>query len=186
MYRTFLILMLFVFCSCAAYSQPSRLHDGAGIKVKYEQQIKDWQERIKKEGWSKKLVDEIVQTVQVFARYTPDKDRSNQGKNDYWYTPKEMIAADFKGDCEDIGSLTYGTLKSLKYPHGVRLLIVSTLLPTDHLLVRVELPDGKWKNYETVNVLFSEIDGLFYQPMIEFDEDHIWIYDLKFKKSKGS
>ena len=184
MYRTSLILMLFLCCSCAVYSQPPRLHDGSGIKVKYEQRIKDWQKRIKREGWSEKLVDEIVQTVQVFAQYTPDKNPSNRGEADYWFTPKEMIAADFKGDCEDIGSLTYGTLKGLRYPHGVRLLIVSTLLPIDHILVRVELPGGKWKNYETVNVLFSEIDGIFYQPLLEFDENHIWIYDPSRKEKK--
>jgi hypothetical protein len=35
-------------------------------------------------------------------------------------------------------------------------------------------------------MFLSEIDSIFYRPMLEFDEDHIWIYDLKFKKNKGS
>jgi hypothetical protein len=186
MHRIFAIPLILLFCSCAALYQHPRLHEGDGIKVKYEEQIKDWQERIKKDGWSENLVDEIVDTSQVFVRYTSDKNPDYRWKNDYWYTPEEMIDADFKGDCEDIGILIYGTLKKLKYPHDVRLLVVGTIQPAEHLLVNVEMSDGRWKKYETVKMFLSEIDSIFYRPMLEFDEDHIWIYDLKFKKNKGS
>jgi len=177
MARLIIIPLLLIFCSCAALYQPPRLHEGGGIKVEYEEQIKDWQERVKKDKWSENLVDEIVQTCQVFVKYTTDKNPDYRWKDDYWFTPQEMINADFKGDCEDIGSLILGTLRKLEYPYGARLLIVGTLLPSDHLLVKVELPDGRWKKYETVKLFMSEIDGLFYRPKIEFDESHIWTYD---------
>ena len=177
MTRLILIPLLLILCSCAALYQPPKLHEGDGIKVEYEDQIKDWQERVKKEKWSEGLVDEVVQTCQVFVKYTTDMNPDYRWKNDYWFTPQEMINADFKGDCEDIGSLILGTLRKLNYPYGARLLIVGTMLPADHLLVKVELPDGRWKKYETVKLFMSEIDGLFYRPKIEFDENHIWTYD---------
>ncbi len=183
----FMIPLLLILNSCAALYQSPKLHEGGGIKVKYEEQIKDWQERVKKEKWSENLVDEIVQTSQVFAQYTTDKNPDYRWKNDYWFTPLEMINANFKGDCEDIGSLILGTLKKLNYPYGARLLIVGTILSfVDHLLVNVELPDGRWKKYETVKLFLSEIDGLFYRPKIEYDEGHIWTYDLIGMGREGS
>ena len=186
MARLIIIPFLLILCSCAALYQPPKLHEGGGIKVKYEEQIKDWQERVRKEKWSENLVDEIVQTSQVFAKYTPDKNPDYRWKNDYWFTPQEMIDANFKGDCEDIGSLIFGTLKKLNYPYDVRLLIVETIQLSDHLLVNVELPDGRWKKYETVNLFLSEMGALFYRPKIEFDENHIWTYDLTGTGREGS
>jgi len=177
MARLLTIPLLLVFCSCAALYQPPRLHEGGGIKLKYEDQIKDWQQRLQQEKWSENLVDEIVQVSQVFAKYTSDNNPGYRWKNDYWFTPREMIEADFRGDCEDIGSLIFGTLKRLNYPYDVRLLIVETIQLSDHLLVKVKLPDGRWKKYDTVKLFLSEIDGLFYRPKIEFDESHIWTYD---------
>jgi len=162
------------------------VHLHGGIKVKYEEQIKDWQERVRKEKWSENLVDEIVQTSQVFAQYTPDKNPDYRWKNDYWFTPQEMIDANLQGDCEDIGSLIFGTLKKLDYPYEVRLLIVETIQLSDHLLVNVELPDGRWKKYETVKLFLSEMGALFYRPKIEFDENHIWTYDLTGTGREGS
>jgi hypothetical protein len=177
MARLIMIPLLLMLGSCAVMYQPPKLHEGGGIKVEYEEQIKDWQERVRKEKWSESLVDEIVQTSQVFARYTIDEDPNYRWKNDYWFTPLEMINANFNGDCEDIGSLIFGTFKKLNYPYDVRLLIAGTIQTTDHLLVNIELPDGRWKKYETVKLFLSELDGIFYRPKVEFDESHIWIYD---------
>lgn len=186
MARLIIFPLLFIFCSCAALYQPPRLHEGGGIKVKYEDQIKDWQQRVQQEKWSENLVDEIVRTSQVFAKYTNDKNPDYRWKNDYWFTPREMIEADFKGDCEDIGSLIFGTFKKLNYPHEVRLLIVETIQFSDHLLVKIKLPDGRWKKYDTVKLFLSEIDALFYRPKIEFDENQIWTYDPIGLARKGS
>jgi hypothetical protein len=186
MARLVIIPLLLIFCSCAALYQPAKLHEDDGIKVKYEEQRKDWQERVQKEKWSENLVDEIVQTSQVFAQYTTDKNPGYRWKNDYWFTPKEMIEAEFKGDCEDIGSLILGTLKKLNYPYDVRLLIVETIQLSDHLLVKVQLPDGRWKKYETVKLFMSELDAIFYRPKIEFDENHIWTYNSKRSDREGS
>jgi len=97
-----------------------------------------------------------------------------------------MIEAEFNGDYEDIGSLIFGTFKRLEYPYKVRLLIVETIQFSDHLLVKVELPDGRWKKYDTVKLFLSEIDGLFYRPKIEFDENHIWTYNMKLTGEGGS
>jgi hypothetical protein len=186
MARLFIVPLLLIFCSCAALYQPPKLHEGGGIKVKYEDQIKDWQERVQQEKWSENLVDEIVETSQVFAKYTTDKNPGYRWKNDYWFTPREMIEADFNGDCEDIGSLIFGTFKKLNYPYDVRLLIVETIQFSDHLLVKIELPDGRWKKYETVKLFLSEMDAIFYRPKVEFDENHIWTYNMKRTGKEGS
>jgi hypothetical protein len=184
--RLLVLPWLLILCSCAALYQAPQLHEGDGIKVKYEEQIKDWQERIQQEKWSENLIDEIVQTSQVFAKYTIDKNPNYRWKNDYWFTPKEMIEAEFKGDCEDIGSLIFGTFKRLNYPFDVRMLIVETIQLSDHLLVKVELPDGRWKKYDPVKLFLSEIDALFYRPTVEFDQNHIWTYNTKQPNKKGS
>jgi hypothetical protein len=54
------------------------------------------------------------------------------------------------------------------------------------LLVKVELPDGRWKKYETVKIFLSEMDAIFYRPKIEFDESRIWTYNLIGTGRKGS
>jgi hypothetical protein len=171
-----LIYCLIFLSSCATYYQSPELHKGEGIKVKYEDQIKEWQKRMKEDGWTNELVDEIASTIQSFVQYNSDDRPDYKWKDDYWYTPGEMIEAEFKGDCEDIGILLYGTLKKLRYPHVVRLVILETIQWDEHLMVKVQMPNGNNKFYETVDVLGIQVDQLFYRPMIEFDEDNIYIY----------
>jgi hypothetical protein len=178
MLRKILILSCcFLFLvSCATYYQSPTLHKGEGIKVKYEDQVREWQKRMKEDGWTNELIDEIASTIQTFVQYNSDKFPDYKWKNDYWYTPSEMINADFKGDCEDIGILLYGTLKKLRYPHDVRLVVHATWQWDEHLGVKIIMPDGGIKLYETVDVIGIQIDQIFYRPMFEFDEDNIYIY----------
>ncbi|MFC1868261.1 hypothetical protein ACFL0H_09030 [Thermodesulfobacteriota bacterium] len=42
----------------------------------------------------------------------------------------------------------------------------------------MEMPEGDWRNYETIPLPFQEIDRLFYRPIVEFDENDI-IYHAK-------
>jgi hypothetical protein len=43
-------------------------------------------------------------------------------------------------------------------------------------VLKVEMPDGQWKMYETVPVPLCEFDQLFYRPIVEFDEKSIVYY----------
>jgi transglutaminase-like putative cysteine protease len=157
---TILLILLLIFgCS---YFQPKK-----GLRWKYENRVKDWQERIKKEGWTKTNIDKIINYCVKISRYRPEE-------NDYWYTPKEMIDNGFWGDCEDIASLMFGTLKRLHYPYPVRIRVVNTFTG-GHAVLRVHLPDKTWAQYETVPSLYKyPLDRLFWKPIYEFDENKIY------------
>lgn len=160
-----LIVILLVGASgCAVFYQPApeRIH---GV---YHDQIKDWQKRVQEQGWSRTRVDDVVKGSLNLVLYEPEE-------TDHWDTPQEFISKGFKGDCEDIAVFIMATLKRLDYPHGVRILGVKTLMG-DHAVLKVELPDGQWKMYETVPVPLIEVDQLFYRPIVEFDEKSIVYY----------
>lgn len=158
--------LLFLAAGCAVYHQPApeRIH---GL---YHEQIKDWQKRVQEQGWSHSRVDEVVKGSLNLVLYEPEE-------TDHWDTPQEFIRKGFKGDCEDIAVFLMDTLKRLDYPHGVRVLAVKALLG-DHAVLKVEMPDGKWKMYETIPIPLCEFDQLFfYRPIVEFDDKTIVYYN---------
>jgi hypothetical protein len=157
--KFFLLFLSLCFSGCV-FLQPK---DPAGV---YEMNVIEWQERIKKEGWSKRMVDEITAQCASIAAFRFEE-------TDYWMTPREFIEAGFKGDCEDIAIFQMGTLKRLGYPHRVRIRIVKTLTG-HHAICRVELPNGKWKSYESVRMPLYQIDALFYRTILDFDEKGIY------------
>jgi hypothetical protein len=149
---------------CAIFYQPKD-----PVKTYYDQ-IKDWQDRVKQEGWSEKLIDDVIYKCHWLAFYQGDE------IEDHWDTPSEFEDKGLKGDCEDIAVFLLATFKRLKYPFGVRILAVRTLVG-DHALLKVKMPDGKWKTYETVPMPLGFIDGIFYFPLFEWDFNRI--YELK-------
>ncbi|MEE9544688.1 MAG: hypothetical protein V3V55_03705, partial [Rhodospirillales bacterium] len=138
----------------------------------YYEQIRDWQKRIKEEGWADNLVDDVVNQIVKISKYRKEKE-------DHWDTPNEFIRRGFQGDCEDIAIFMMGTLKQLKYPYHIRILAVETLTGDHHAILKVEMPDRKWKIYEAVPIPLSEIDQLFYKPLVEFDEENIIYFERK-------
>ncbi len=106
-----------------------------------------------------------------FAKYRTEKE-------DHWDTPKEFIQRGFQGDCEDIAVFIMATLKQLKYPYNIRIMTVKALTG-DHAVLKVQMPNTKWKIYETVPVPLCQIDRLFYRPIVEFDEKNIIYFEQK-------
>jgi hypothetical protein len=159
-----ILAFLMVAAGCAAFYQPAPER----INGLYHEQIRDWQKRVQEEGWSRQRVDEVVKGCLRLVLYEPEE-------NDHWDTPQEFIDKGFRGDCEDIAVFIMATLRRLNYPNGVRILGVRTLLG-DHAVLKVEMPGGKWKMYETVPVPLCEFDRLFYRPIVEFDEENVFYY----------
>ena len=165
--QTTITLGLFLVTGCMSFYQPTPTK----TKGLYYEKIKEWQLRIKDEGWSEGLVTDVVRNLTKLAKYRKDE-------YDSWDTPKEFIGRGFEGDCEDIAIFVMGTLKRLEYPYLVRVLAVSTS-DQDHALLRVRLPEGDWKIYDTMSFPLKEIDRLFYRPIVEFDENDIIYFEKK-------
>jgi len=151
-----LILMLLAGCM-AGKSEPARIHKDA-----YGRKIKDWQERLRHEGWTETAVRSIMAEFRGMVRYEMEL-------KDHWATPGEFIANGLKGDCEDIAGFLMGSLKRLGYPHRTRILIVRDLF-NHHALLKVELPSGRWAVFETAPEGPLEIHAGRFDPLIEFDE----------------
>lgn len=164
------LLTSFVMVACAPFQRPSHLVTDEDVRIEYFEQIKKWQNRVKEEGWSERLVDDIVYGCVKLSVYQFDQGEDN------WQTPKGMIENGLRGDCEDFAAVIFGTLKALGYPHDVRILIVFTPIPVAHAMVRVRLPSGEFKTYNSTPSLLGALDELFYNPYVEFDEQSIWIF----------
>jgi len=104
---------------------------------------------------------------------------------DHWDTPKEFIERGFSGDCEDITVFMMGTLKRLRYPHQIRILIVHELFE-DHALLRVEMPEGGWKVYDVVPRQIPVREVSLLKPVVEFDEKNIAWFATPAKPSHDS
>ena len=170
-------MMLFSGC---AFTQPSSFKNVGGIQEIYNQQIKDWQRRVKDEGWTDSIIKDISKTIINYSLYTSDRDAAGN-LTDHWNTPQEMIDAGFKGDCEDIAITIWGTFKRLKYPYDVRITVVyvpQAFFVSDpyHAVVHVEYPDGRWRMVETVSILgpLHLLDEALYIPVMQFDDKRIW------------
>ena len=106
-------------------------------------------------------MDDVISESLRIVKYRPDEEGE-----DHWDTPKEFIERGFQGDCEDIAVFMMATLKRLEYDGSVKILGVRTLMG-DHTMLRVQMPDGQWKNYETIPVPLIEFDQLFYRPIVD-------------------
>lgn len=126
--------------------------------------IKDFQKRIEKEGWTNRLVVEILTETQKLTRAVMEAE-------DHWDTPQEFVARNFEGDCEDIAIFMLATLRSLGYPHQARILAAKTMF-VDHALLKVEMPNNTWQVFETTQAIRPGA-RLAYTPIVEFDEKRI-------------
>ncbi|MFX0212225.1 MAG: hypothetical protein ACFFDT_40000 [Candidatus Hodarchaeota archaeon] len=132
----------------------------------YRDFIKDWQERQKTEGWTDAKVFEVYEECLTYTKYRFDVD-------DHMDTYKEILQKGMVGDCEDFAIFIYGTFKRLNYPYRIRIALVSHMLyEDDHALIHIELPSGKWEYLETV--MMNAMEGPFYKPLFEGDENHIY------------
>jgi len=155
-----LSLMLVAGCG-AARPEPNR-----GLDDPYGKKIRDWQERIRREGWTEGTVRGLMADCRGLVRYQLEL-------KDHWSTPREFLANGLEGDCEDIAGFLMGTLKRLGYPHRVRILIARDLF-NHHALLKVELPNGRWLIFETTPGGRLEVEPARLQPIVEFDEREIY------------
>ena len=132
------------------------------VKQQYLEQIKEWQQRQQKEGWTISLVDEILEGTKWLTSYVFDEN------GDHWNTYKEMYEKGLMGDCEDKAVAMVGALKQLGYPYKAMVRIVTTLQPSDHAIVVVEMPDRETREYDSVTSTI--LDRMFYRKVTDFDE----------------
>jgi hypothetical protein len=147
-----------------------------------ERQIKNWEKKIKKDGWSIRLIHEIYWDSIHLADY--DYDSSDINNGDYWFTPKEFIENDFHGDCEDISVFIWSIFKKLKYPHQIRIRIVMGTIG-GHALIMIELPNGEWKQFESVLLNIPGGEFIWYRGTCEFDEKNIYFIEEKVEEVIG-
>jgi hypothetical protein len=131
-------------------------------------QIREWQQRIQKEGWGEGQVSRILSDCIRLVEYRVEID-------DHWDTPQEFIRRGFRGDCEDIAIFLMGTLRRLRYPHGIRIVAVTGLFEA-HALLKVEMPDGTWRFYDTAASGSPFAFHTYYRPVVEFDEKTVFYY----------
>ena len=156
-----IVLSLLLIAGCAT-GRPEPVRNQ---EAPYGKKIKDWQERIRREGWTEAGVRGLLADCRNMVRYQLEL-------KDHWSTPREFIADGFEGDCEDIATFLMGTLKRLGYRHSVRILVVRGLF-NYHALLKVELPEGRWAVFETMPGGRLEVAPSLLQPIVEFDESHI-------------
>jgi hypothetical protein len=48
-----------------------------------------------------------------------------------------------------------------------------------HALLKVEMPNGKWRTFETALLPGYEIGEALYRPIVEFDENDIIYYERR-------
>ena len=71
---------------CLFLTGCSLVRNPVDVKAQYLEQIKEWQQRQQKEGWTISLVDEILEGTKWLTSYVFDSP-----DNDHWNTYKEMI-----------------------------------------------------------------------------------------------
>ncbi len=158
------IVALFLFClaGCSPVFFQSR-----DPGMDYRWSIEQWQQRVRQEGWSKELVNDVVDSCLKIAKYEPEPT-----SRDHWKTYGEF-KKDFRGDCEDIATFMYGTLKRLDYPQALKLRIIR--MPAgDHAVLMVQLPSGEWKMYNTIPLPGAFLDIALSRTVVEWDDQQIY------------
>lgn len=150
--------------NCTTTTQTNR----EWVHPAYQDMIKEWQTRIKKEGWSRMDIHSILTRLRGLSEYSTEF-------HDHWDTPVEFMKKGFSGDCEDLVIFMMGTLKRLGYPREVRLLVVRTTFE-DHALLKVEMEDGSWTVYDVVPRDVPRREEVLLKRVVEFDEKRVqWL-----------
>lgn len=166
--RRLLVVCFVLMLGFSCVSSTRQLADDESSSQPYYQQIREWQQRIQKEGWAETQVHHILNACIQFVEYDVEID-------DHWDTPREFIQKGFRGDCEDIVIFLMGTLRRLKYPYGVKIVAVTGLFE-NHALLKVEMPDGTWRYFDTAAGNPPHAFHIGYKPVVEFDETDISYY----------
>jgi|GEM_PF-3811949 len=127
-------------------------------------QLASLRNKISRDGWSNNTVDEIIEEIRTSTLLTMEI-------NDHWVTPKEFVAKNLQGDCEDIAIFILAILKKLDYPGQVRILAVTSQF-VEHAMLKVQMPDKSWKIFETVKKTERGMQFAF-TPIVEFDDRDI-------------
>lgn len=136
--------------------------DRERINPVYQEKIREWQTRIRKEGWSENHIRSILVQFRSLVTY-------HMEIRDHWDTPKEFEQKGFSGDCEDIAVFMMGTLKRLGYSRAVTILVVRNVFE-DHALLRIKMPEGGWRVFDVVAGNIPCIEEGLLRPVVEFDE----------------
>lgn len=171
-----LLCLAFVASACSGTGDLRLRKAKPGEIIKeYHKHIIEWQERSRKEGWSEKLLDDVVAGCIGLSKY----ENEEMAGLDEWKTYREMVRAGMVGDCEDIAALIHGTLKKLQYPLGHRILVVNVLtMPIDHAVMLIESPETrKWTVWDTTPFFLNDFAFGMWVPLFAFDENDIWVYD---------
>jgi hypothetical protein len=158
------IAAVFLLCSLGCspiYYQP----ENPGTQ--YRQYIEKWQQRVQEEGWDNNMVNAVVESCLKMSKYEPEP-----AHQDHWKSYREF-QSDFRGDCEDIATFMYGTLKRLNYPHGLKLRIIR--MPAgDHAVLMVQLPNAEWKLYNSLPMPGAFLDIALARVVVEWDDHQIY------------
>lgn len=162
---------LFIFCLIpylfgCSYMAPISTNE-------YEWKIKNWQTKIQKyspkqhhqAGWDDKRIEKVVNDCLDLVVYEPD-----QNDNDSWDAYNEF---DLKGDCEDIATFIYQTLKGLGCPNEIRMTALRLPLG-DHAVLKIKMSNGKWKIFNSVRVTGMVIDMALGRSIVEWDDNYIY------------
>ncbi len=155
-------LLLFCLVGCSpVYFQPT------DPGVDYRWYIEHWQQRVREEGWSENLVNDVVDSCLMISKYEPEP-----ANHDHWKTYGEF-QKNFRGDCEDIATFMFGTLKRLDCPYAQKLRIIR--MPAgDHAVLMVELSTAEWKMYNSIPQPGDFIDIALSRTLVEWDDQHIY------------
>ncbi len=127
-------------------------------------QLVSMRNKIATEGWNNDTVHQIIEEIRMLTSLTMET-------KDYWDTPKEFVAKNLQGDCEDIAIFLLAMLKKLDYPGQVRIFAVNTQF-AEHAMLKVQMPDNTWKVFETVKKTERNMQFAF-TPIVEFDDREI-------------
>jgi len=127
-------------------------------------QLVSMRNKIATEGWSNDTVYEIIEEIRTMTSLAMET-------KDYWDTPKEFVAKNLQGDCEDIAIFLLAMLKKLDYPGQVRIFAVNIQF-VEHAMLKVQMPDNTWKVFETVKKTERNMQFAF-TPIVEFDHREI-------------
>lgn len=127
-------------------------------------QLVTMQNKIINDGWNNNSVEEIIEEIRKLTCLTMET-------KDHWDTPKEFVAKNFQGDCEDIAIFLLAMLKKLEYPGQVRIFAVKSQF-VEHAMLKVQMPDNSWKIFETVKKTEPNMQ-FAYTPIVEFDDSEI-------------
>lgn len=155
-------LIFIIMCLCFLFGCSTVHFQPDNPNKEYDWYIKEWQ----KQKWGKEKVDSIVKGCLKLSKY-----KQEEYGHDHWKGYQEFLKT-FKGDCEDIATFIYGTLKLLNCPYEKRIRIIG-MISGHHAVVVIKF-NNDWKMYNTVPIPGDFVDLDLSKFIVEFDESNIY------------